>query len=492
MIYVIRDSNVNFNKQPNQLSEVCDTYDLKQIVKGSTCYKSTDHPTLLDVILTNDSRSIKQTLNLSIGISDFHNYISAATRMFCPSNEPRMIYYRSFKKFDEESYKRDLETAPFHVSGIFDDVDDQLWFHNSLLLDVIDSNAPRKQRIIKHKQLPYMNNNLRKAINVKASYRRKFQKSKCQESWQKFKKQRNLVNKLKRTSLRKYFDENCNTQKSKGKHFWDVVKPFMTNNVKLGNRNIILFEDNTLINKPLDVSNTFNEFFVNVTSDFCEPAKVSQMSADEVIDHYKDHPSVKAIQQSSNNIQQFNFTPVSQSIVFNKLKQMQSNKATGFDHISPKFLKKGSDSISMTLTPIINKSIETKMFPDYNKKAEVTPLYKKSDQLAKENYRPVSVLPSTSKIFEGILCDQLLNFMSLSLSNDLSAYRKQYSCNNVLIKCIENLREAIDNNQHVGCILIDLSKAFDSLPHGLLIAKLHAYGVSTHACSCLSIVMCWC
>ena len=64
-----------------------------------------------------------------------------------------------------------------------------------------------------------MNNSLRKAINVKAAYRRKYQKFKCQESWQRFKKQRNLVNKLKRVSLKKYFDENCNTQKNKGKHF---------------------------------------------------------------------------------------------------------------------------------------------------------------------------------------------------------------------------------------------------------------------------------
>ena len=207
------------------------------------------------------------------------------------------------------------------------------------------------------------------------------------------------------------------------------------------------------------------------------------MSADQVIDHYKDHPSVKLIQQHLNNEQQFNFFPVTQSTVLNKLKHLQPNKATGYDHIAPKFLKKGCSNISVTLTPIVNKCIETNVFPRYNKNAEVTPIYKKSDQLAKENYRPVSVLPSTSKIFEGILCDQLLNFMSPSLSNDLSAYRKKYSCNNVLVKCIENWRQAIDKNYYVGCILIDLSKAFDSLPHGLLIAKLSAYGVSKEACA---------
>jgi len=96
--------------------------------------------------------------------------------------------------------------------------------------------------------------------------------------------------------------------------------------------------------------------------------------------------------------------------------------------------------------------------------------------LAKENYRPLSVLTSTSKVFEGIMCDQLLGFISSSLSTDLSAYRKSYSCSNVLVKCVENWRKVLENNHHVGCILIDLSKAFDCLPHGLLIAKLNAYG----------------
>ena len=69
-----------------------------------------------------------------------------------------------------------------------------------------------------------------------------------------------------------------------------------------------------------------------------------------------------------------------------------------------------------------------------------------------------------------ILYNQLLSFISSSLSTDLSAYRKSNSSSNGLVKCVENWRQAIDNNQHVGYILINLSKAFDCLPHGLLIA----------------------
>jgi len=123
-----------------------------------------------------------------------------------------------------------------------------------------------------------------------------------------------------------------------------------------------------------------------------------------------------------------------------------------------------------------------KNYPDLAKKAVVSPLYKKSDQLDKANYRPLSILTSTSKIIESVICEQINDYMYKFLSKDLAAYRKHYSCNNVLINCIEKWRKALDQNQNVGCVLIDLSKAFDSLPHGLLIAKLHAYGFTDESC----------
>lgn len=122
------------------------------------------------------------------------------------------------------------------------------------------------------------------------------------------------------------------------------------------------------------------------------------------------------------------------------------------------------------------------IFPDILKYADVSPVYKKSDNLMKDNYRPISVLTSTSKIFESIMCDQMRVHFKTLLSIWLAAYRTKYSCNNVLLSFIEYLRECLDNNESAACILIDLSKAFDCLPHDLLLAKLSAYGLSESAC----------
>ena len=102
--------------------------------------------------------------------------------------------------------------------------------------------------------------------------------------------------------------------------------------------------------------------------------------------------------------------------------------------------------------------------------------------MSKKTFRPVSILPCISKIMESIYCDQLREFFDDILSDYLAAFRKGYSCEAVLIRLIEDWKIALDDRQVVGAMLIDLSKAFDCLPHRLLLAKLRAYGVSNDAC----------
>ena len=96
-------------------------------------------------------------LNESIGVSDCHNIVCAATRINCPKFTPHTVTYRSYKKFDEVKFNDELNMAPFHVGLVFDDVNDSMWYHNKLLRDIADSHAPLKKKVIKRVQVPYMN-----------------------------------------------------------------------------------------------------------------------------------------------------------------------------------------------------------------------------------------------------------------------------------------------------------------------------------------------
>ena len=117
-------------KHPHPLDDVMDSFNLSNVVLGPTCFRNVENPSLVDVILTNSPRRLTSVLNVSIGISDFHNFIGVATKMYKPNNTVREIAYRSYQRCNKISYLHDLNSAPFHVSNVFNDVDDQYGFYN--------------------------------------------------------------------------------------------------------------------------------------------------------------------------------------------------------------------------------------------------------------------------------------------------------------------------------------------------------------------------
>ena len=125
---------------------------------------------------------------------------------------------------------------------------------------------------------------------------------------------------------------------------------------------------------------------------------------------------------------------------------------------------------------MFNTSIEETFFPCDLKYANVTPTYKKDDCTNKENYRPISILPSISKIFERLMSHQICSYVNNIISPYLCGFRKGYNPQHALLRLLNNLNKSLDHKKKVGLLMIDLSKAFDCIPHDLLLAKLHAYG----------------
>ena len=113
------------------------------------------------------------------------------------------------------------------------------------------------------------------------------------------------------------------------------------------------------------------------------------------------------------------------------------------------------------------------------KRANVSPVFKKKDRLCIENYRPVSILPTISKIFEIVISEQITCYFDHIFDSRLAAFRKGYSCEHVLIRLVEDRRKALDKGLTVGTVLTDMT--FDAMPHDLLLANLSAYGWSSEA-----------
>ena len=115
-------------------------------------------------------------------------------------------------------------------------------------------------------------------------------------------------------------------------------------------------------------------------------------------------------------------------------------------------------------------------FSSQLKLADITPLHKKLESIKKENYRPVSLLPVVSKLFERLMQKQMTAYIEKFLSPYLCGYRKGFNSQYALLAMIEKWKECLDKKGFAGAILMDLSKAFDTINHELLIAKLEAYG----------------
>jgi len=161
------------------------------------------------------------------------------------------------------------------------------------------------------------------------------------------------------------------------------------------------------------------------------------------------------------------------------LKSLAPKKATGHDNIPPKALRTGATVFAYLLSVLFNKIIDSGKVPAKWKLAEICPVLKKNDAQGKAMYRPVSILVILDKVFEKCLEHQLIQYFNPILSPSLSAYRRGYSCESVLLRLIKDWRSALDNKCVVSAVIMDLTKAFDMLPHNLLLAKLAAYGISS-------------
>ena len=115
--------------------------------------------------LVTNKNIIMTYFNITCGASDWHNLVGGVTKLHMQKRENTIITYRSYKKFKDDDFQYHVSCIPFHVTEVFDDIDDQYWAYCHLLSNILDDHAPLKQRTIKQKQVPYMNSVLSAPLN---------------------------------------------------------------------------------------------------------------------------------------------------------------------------------------------------------------------------------------------------------------------------------------------------------------------------------------
>ena len=317
------------------------------------------------------------------------------------------------------------------------------------------------------------NTNLPSAIN---RLFKRYRKNPNNNRWVAYKQQRNKVTSLKRKSIKEF----CSNATSNAKHpgeLWQKMKPLLPNSSLSKQKSVKLVQDGKVLTEPSEVVEVFNSYFASVALPEIHRGSVEDFSG---------HPSVLGIASRQVLEHPFTFEPVSSSYVKEILDDLNPRTAVGADGISPRLLRLSAPVMAEEITRSINFLIANRSWPDKWKCGNLTPLFKKDKDTRKENYRPVSVLTALSKVFEKVMYDQLYNTFCRHLSKNLSGFLKNHSCCTALLKMTEDWRRSLDNRESAMAVAVDLSKAFDSINHNLLLAKLKAYALSQSAMSLMS------
>ena len=345
---------------------------------------------------------------------------------------------------------------------------------NSLFLEVLNDHAPIKRVKIKSRPNPYITPEIRQLMRTRDKWHKSAIKTKDRLHWNAYRFFRQEVKREIRLAEMEHVRTELQNSNGNSNSIWKVLNrclprkdpPFLTT------------ED------PFSQANKFNKFYTSVGISAALKAKTLA----EKHGYFLDDESTLCPLNSclhDNQCPLFKFQSVTEEEVGKIIRSLPSNKTPGLDKVTARVLK---DSLPITLsaiTNLVNTSFSSNTFAQVWKSAEVIPILKSGDPDEPSNTRPISLLPIMSKVCERSAHSQFVDFLDQNekISKLQSGNRRFHSTETALLYFADEILKNMDDKKVSVIVLLDMSKAFDSIRHDLMLSKLHRIGVSSGACT---------
>ena len=457
---------------PKKLLELLDQFNLQQHVPLIPTHKQGG--TLDLVITTREFGSKINSFDIRDSGTDSDHYLvlfDVNLKVAPTVDKVKFTNYRNFKNINVESFKADILDSDLcnHDTNI--SVDEAVNLFDTTLTHLMDKHCPLIHKKMREKSSPWIDEELRNLRRKRRAAERCYRKEKTQTAKQRYRSLRDQFTKLTIIKRSLYYKKSLRNSSS------DIKTLYKKINRLLGNIAADLPEHQDDAKLAENFKNFFGEKIEIIKQHIDKEATgIENCSAKNQGSDVNDLPEGCKLQKFS--------TVTKEDLV--KIVSNMSNKFCCLDPIPTFLLKKCVHELSTILLFIVNKSLSMGVFPQEIKKAVIKPTLKKSDADTDDmsNYRPVSNLSVISKVLERAALNQLNDHLS---DNELycsvqSGYRPNHSCETLLVRMFDDIGKKVKDNQMVIVVLLDLSAAFDTIDHGILLKKLlNDYGISDTA-----------
>lgn len=420
--------------------------------------------TLLDLFLTNNSNKFK-TADIFMGdyANSDHRFLILSlkfTENISQENPDTVL--DSYIKWDEAP-KKLVPLASLNKSFID--------FHRNLS-SVIDKNTYFKPKRVEPAIKKFFLNKSLKTIqnNRDRYYKLKIKFPDNTFFLEKFKFYKLSFKKSLIEAKRCYYTEKVKLARDNPKKIWKITKELLTNKRSIReDESIELLVNSIQIKEPKNIVSHLNNFFASVGKN--------------IIDHNITHSPrpilLKSNPMANNSIHLNNYEHTTPNEVASIISNLKRDTSSGYDDVSVDFLKKNINFFSLYLSSSINDSLDANIFPNSLKIARIKPIYKSGSKYDPSNYRPISILPIFSKVFEIVIRDRLESFITENniINKNQFGFIKASSTTSACAALLHEIVTNINLSKKTACTFIDLKKAFDSLNFEKLLSILYDYGI---------------